>query len=165
MKLDLGLGRWILGVCVVSMFIGSGCSKKEAAESVKKAEESAQKAAESVAAGTGEAVKKGAEMASELSEAAMAYLSPLKEKFGSLDALKESPKELKKAVTELIQAIEDKTEDIELPEVVSKTLAAAKEKLVALKDYLEGEVEQAKIDEHIKGIMDSIKSGLGMSTE
>jgi hypothetical protein len=98
-----------------------------------------------------------------LGEKAMAYLSPLKEKLGNLESLKDKPEELKTAVTELIQTIEDKAADIELPEAVSNTLATVKERLVALKDYLQGEVEQAKIDEHIQKIMDAVKSGLGMS--
>ena len=165
MKSEFRLSHMIIVACVTLMVICSGCSKEEAEQTVKKAEESAEEAADTIAEGTSDIVEKGSEMASQLGEAAMAYLGPLKDKFGNLESLKESPEELKKAVTELIQSIEEKAEGLELPEAISNTLATAKEKLVALKEYLEGEVEQAKIDEHIKSIMDSIKSGLGMSTE
>lgn len=151
-----------------------GCDENEATATLEKAGDSIQDTAETVSTEVGDAVKEGKDaagdvvqegkqMASELGEKAMAYVTPLKEKFGDLESLKEKPEELKTAVTALIQSIEEKTEDIKLPESVSTALATAKEKLVALKDYLEGEAEPAKIEEHLKDIMESVKSGLGIS--
>lgn len=109
--------------------------------------------------------EKGEELASELGEKAMAYITPLKEKLGNLEGLKESPEELKKAVADLIAAIEKKAEDLELPETISSALATVKEKLVALKEYLEGEVDQAKLDERVKEISESVKSAFGFAKE
>lgn len=165
MKTTIRFYGLALGLCAALLLVGSGCSKEKAAETVKDAEEAVDEAAETVAKDAVKVAKEGEKLAGKLGEKALAYLSPLKEKLGNLETLKETPDELKKAVTELIQSIEDKTEDIELPEAVSSTLATVKEKLVGLKNYLEGEVEQAKIEEHIKEIMDSVKSGLGMSDE
>lgn len=164
-----------------------GCSKQEASTAFKNAEESARDAAETVAADVGDAakegqemagdaleggkqaasdaVKKGADLASDLGEKAMAFVAPLKEKVGNLDNLKEKPEELKVAVEDLIQSMEQKAEGMELPESVSNALATIKEKLVALKDYLEGEVEQAQVNERVQDIMDSVKSGLGMTSK
>ena len=141
----------------------SGCSREEVTQTLKKAETSAEEAAATTAKEVGKMVKEGESAASELGEKAIAYLSPLKEQFSKLDSLKESPEELKTAVTDLIQSIEEKAEDVHLPEAISNTLATVKEKLMALKEYLEGEVDQAKIGEHIQGIMDSVTSGLGLS--
>jgi hypothetical protein len=157
--------EWFVVVVMLVPLISfpSGCSKEEATESLKKAEDAAEHAAETIADDTEEVIKEGEELAEELGEKALAYLTPLKEKFGNLDGLKGKPAELKVAVADLIKSIEEKAEDIELPEAVSNALAAAKDKLVALKEYLEGEVEQAKVEEHIQDIVESIKSGLGMS--
>jgi uncharacterized coiled-coil DUF342 family protein len=136
-----------------------GCSKEQAEQSVKQVEE----AADTIAKDAGDVVEKGKEMAGDLSEKANAFINPLKEKLGQLEDLKDKPDELKKAVADLIQSIEDKAENIELPEALTGTLATVKEKLQELKEYLEGEVEQAKVEEHIQEIMKSVKSGLGMS--
>ena len=141
----------------------AGCSKEEAADSLKKAEKAAEGAAETIVEDTEKVIKEGEELAGELGDKAMAYLTPMKEKFGNLESLKDKPAELKEAVAELITSIEEKAEDIELPEALNKSLTTVKDKLVALKDYLEGEVEQAKIEEHVNGIMETVKSGLGMS--
>ncbi len=173
MKTSFWFRSIALSSCAALVLCG-GCDKKAATETLKNAEESAQEAASNVASGVGDAVdegkaaasdavESGKQMASDLGEKAMAFLTPLKEEFGDLDSLKEKPEELKVAVTDLIQKIEDKSADIKLPEAVSTALASVKEKLIALKDYLEGEVEQAKIEEHLKDIMDSVKSGLGMT--
>ncbi len=51
----------------------------------------------------------------------------------------------------------------QLPETISTALAGLKEKLLALKAELEGEMDQAKIGQHVQEIMDSVKSGLGIS--
>ena len=110
----------------------------------------------------GDAANKAKEMASELSEAATSYLTPLKEKLGNLDSLKETPEKLKEAVSEMITYIEDKAAGVELPEMVSSALTTMKEKLVELQQYLEGKYEQSKIDEYVKGIKDSVKSAFGM---
>ena len=79
--------------------------------------------------------------------------------------MKETPEELKTAVAKLIGSIEQKAQDIKLLETVSTTLAKVKGKLIALRDYLEGEYEQAEIDQHVHEIMESVKSGLGLSQE
>ena len=99
--------------------------------------------------------------AKELGEKAMGFLTPLKEKFGDLDSLKDKPEELKKAVVSMIETIEYKSADLELPESVSSMLATVKEKLTALKTYLEGEVEQSGIDDRLKEIGESMKGALG----
>ena len=69
--------------------------------------------------------------------------------------------EVKQAVIELIQSIEYKAAEIDLPEGISKALTTVKEKLVAFRDYLEGEVEQAKLDERLNEIKNSVKEALG----
>ena len=143
----------------------SGCSREEAAKELKKAEAAAEGAAKEVAEDVGAAVEEGEKMASELGEKAQAYLAPLKDKFSNLEELKDTPEQLKTAVVEMIESLEQKAEDVELPETVSATLAKVKEKLIALRDYLEGEYEQAKIDEHVQEVMESVKSGLGLSQE
>ena len=112
---------------LVVMFVG--CNQEKVADSVKKAEESAGKAAETVSKDAGKLVDDAGQMAAELGEKAMAYVSPLKEKFGNLESLKEKPEELKKAVTDLISFIEKKAEDVKLPESMSKALAGIKEKI------------------------------------
>ncbi len=43
-------------------------------------------------------------------------------------------------------------------------MATIKEKLVALKEYLQGEYDEAKIGEMVQGIMDSFKSEFGQLT-
>ena len=143
---------------VTDVVDASGDAAKELGE---KAKELGEKTTEKAK----ELGEKTTEKAKELGEKAMGYLAPLKEKFGSLEALKDKPEELKAAVSELIQSIEAKTEEIELPEAVSNALTAGKEKLVELKTYLEGEVDQAKIEEHLQGVMSAVKGKFGMATE
>lgn len=162
---------WFIAATIPLAFLSlSGCTKEQASETLKQAEASAEEAAEGIADEVDAAAEKGGEMAeaaaekaSELGEQAMSYMAGLKEKFGDLETLKETPEKLKVAVMELIQTIEEKAEGIKLPEAMSSGLASVKAKLIELKDYLEGEVEQAKIDEHLKEISDSIKSGLGFA--
>jgi uncharacterized coiled-coil DUF342 family protein len=158
-KLDELVRRTSLVFAALVLVSSNGCSKEQAEESVKQAEE----AADTIAKDAEEVVEKGKEMADELGEKAIAFINPLREKFGQLEGLKDKPDELKEAVTDLIQSIEDKAEGIQLPEALSGALATVKEKLQELKQYLEGEVDQAKVEEHIQEIMDSAKSGLGMS--
>lgn len=162
-KMTKCLGLVFAG-CAMLLVVGGGCTKEEASDTLTKAEEAGEEAAATIADKSKEVVEKGGELAQKLGEKATAYLTPLKEKLGNLEGLKDKPEELKKAVTELIQSIEDKSEDVKLPESVSKTLATVKEKLVALKNYLDGKVDQAKIEEHIQEIQESIKSGLGLSS-
>ncbi|TWU31957.1 hypothetical protein [Novipirellula artificiosorum] len=152
-----------IGLCATLAMLCSGCSKQEAVEKMNEAEVIAEKASDTIAEDVSKVVEEGEEMASGLGDKAMAFLSPLKDKLGNLESLKEKPEELKKAVAELIQSIENKAEGIELPESVSNALATTKQKLVELKEYLEGEVDQAKIDERIQEIKDSLKSGLSLS--
>jgi uncharacterized coiled-coil DUF342 family protein len=141
--------------------ISVGCDKEDAANTLKKAEDSAADVAKTVADDASKMADEGKKMASELGEKAMGFLNPLKEKLGNLEGLKETPEKLQAEVSQLLETMEQKAEGIELPEAVSTALATIKEKLVALKAYLAGEVEQAKIDEHIKGIMESAKSAFG----
>ena len=143
----------------------SGCNKQEVTEELKEVEAAAEEATAQVAGDVETAVEEGEKMASELGEKAMEYLTPLKDELSSLDELKATPEDLKARVSEIIESIETKAEGIELPETVTKALEGIKEKLIALRDYLQGEFEQAKIDEHVKEIMDSVKSGLGMSQD
>lgn len=159
MKSQFTVGRFALSLGV--LLLACGCSK----EAVENAERAAESTAETISEDAEAVVKEGEAMVSDLGEAAMSFLSPLKEKFGGLESLKDTPAELKTAVTELIQSIEGKAENISLPEGVTTALTTVKEKLVALRDYLEGEADQAKIDEQLKSIMDSVKSGLGMSSK
>ncbi|MCO6042855.1 hypothetical protein NG895_02940 [Aeoliella sp. ICT_H6.2] len=153
----------LLAIFAVSQVAICGCSREEASSDLKKAEAAAEGAAREVTEDVGAAVEEGEKMASELGEKAKAYLAPLKEKFSNLEELKKSPEQLKTAVAGLIESIEQKAEGVKLPETVSTTLAKVKEKLIALRDYLEGEYEQAKIDEHVHEIMESVESGLGLS--
>jgi DNA repair exonuclease SbcCD ATPase subunit len=162
----------LAGCCLSLLSISVGCDD-QASQTLKRAEESAESAAATIAEDAGELVKEGEaaasdaieqgkQMASELGEKATAYLTPLKEKFGNLESLKGKPEELKTAVNELLQSLEQKTEDIQLPEAISTALATIKEKLIALKEYLAGEVEQSQLDQRLQEISESVKSGLGM---
>lgn len=110
----------------------------------------------------GEATEGAKKMAGQLSEKAYAFLTPLKEKVANLESLKDSPEKLKEAVSKLITSIEEKTESLQLPEKIDNGLATVKEKLVSLRDYLEGEYEQSKINEYVKDIGDTVQSELGM---
>ncbi len=164
MKMTYKLLKTSIALFAVMAISISGCSKEDATQAVQQAEESAENAAESIGESVDSAVEGGKEMASELGEKAQAFMTPLKEKFGDLESLKDKPEELKTAVSDLIQSIEEKAEGIELPEAMTSALATVKEKLVELKDYLEGEADPAKIEEHLKDIGESVKSGLGMSS-
>jgi DNA repair exonuclease SbcCD ATPase subunit len=175
--------RWSTGLVAAIMLGGVGCDKADVEKAVADAEAKSQQAAETAAGEFNEAVQAGEQAAKELGdeakqlgeqaagkarelgEQAMSYLGPLKEQFGSLEDLKDKPQELKQAVTKLIQSLEEKAADMKLPESVSTALANAKEKLVQLKDYLEGEAEPAKIEEHIQEITSAVKGAFGMSTE
>jgi hypothetical protein len=137
--------------------------KTDVSEAVEEGEKMAGDALEKSKEVAGDAVEKGKQVAGELSEKAAAYLTPLKDELGKLGDMKDKPEELKAALSNLIQSMEAKTEDIQLPESVSNALATIKEKLVALKDYLEGEVEQAELDKRLEEITGAVKSGLGMS--
>ncbi len=153
----------LLSLFTIAAVICGGCDSQKAADTMKKAEESAEKAAGSIADGAGEMVKEGGKMAADLGEKAKAWLEPMKEKFGSLEELKKTPEELKTAVGNMLEYIEQKAEGINLPEAMSNSLATVKEKLVALRDYLEGEYDQSGIDKYVSEVTDSVKSFLGLS--
>ena len=155
------IGKFVL--CAGLLVFSGGCDTEEASSVVEQVGDSAAETMDAVKDETAEAADKAMDAASELSEKATAYLNPLKEKFGNLESLKDKPEELKEAVTSLIASIEERAEGMELPEKMSEVLATAKEKLMTLKQYLEGEVDQAKIDEQIQELMTSIKSQFGMS--
>lgn len=182
--------RSALGLWVVVIVVSAGCDRPQEGNSVSHAESEVKQAAEAVADDVEEAVEKGeqvakdvgqkakelgeqameeanqlseqaADTAQELGEQAMAFLTPLKEKFGNLESMKDKPDELKQAVIALIQSIEEKAAEIDLPDGISKALTTVKAKLVELRDYLEGEVEQAKLDERLNEIKNSVKESFG----
>jgi len=162
----LGSSKPLLwSIAAIGFVCGGGCSKDDAADAINEVETAANDTAQSVAEGAGRAVEEGERMAGELTAKAKQYVDPLKEKLGDLDSLKDTPEELKKAVAGLIDSIEQRTGEIKLPEGVTSALATIKEKLIALRDYLEGEVDQAKIEEHLKEIEEASKGILGMSQE
>jgi hypothetical protein len=163
MKVTSRCGGIFRSFCVILAVACSGCSEQEAAKQLQQAEKAAEKAAGTVSGAVTEAVQASEKVAGELGEKALAHLDLLKEKFGKLEALKDSPADLKTAVTDLIQTIETKAEDVHLPEKLSSALAAIKEKLVALERDLAGEIEQSQIGERIKEIMDTAKKELSMS--
>ena len=185
MKKCFSLHGVLLTCCSALLLVGLGCDQDAANEAMQEVETSAGDAAgaltddakaamekgkemagEAAAKGkemAGDAAAKGKEMASELGENAMAFLTPLKEKFGNLESLKDTPEKLKTAVSDLITSIEEKAEGLTMPEAMSETLATLKAKLVDLKEYLGGEYEQSGIDEKVNDIVSSVKSGLGMS--
>jgi hypothetical protein len=165
MKTTIGFPGFGWALCAVGMLVCSGCSQQEAEDAVRQAGETVGDTADAIAQDVDVVVEKGERMASELGENAAAYVASLKEKFGNLQGLKDSPEKLKSTVEDLIVSIENKAQEINLPETVSSTLTSVKEKLVTLRDELEGDIEQAKIDEHIQSILDSVKSGLGMSDQ
>ncbi|TWT68903.1 hypothetical protein [Crateriforma conspicua] len=136
----------------------TGCDSQEASKALESAEQNVAEAGEKISEGTAEMVEKGKEAAANLSDEAMAMMTPLKEKFGDLDQLKDKPEELKARVSELIEWMETKAESIELPESVSTALASTKEKLVQLKEYLQGEYEDAEVDKYIQEIKESAGS-------
>jgi hypothetical protein len=165
MNFKFAWSRLLPACCVLVTLLVSGCTPEEAADAVKDAGKSAEQAAGEVAEGATEMMEKGKKMAGELGEQAMGFLNPLKEKFGELDGLKDSPEQLKTTVSQLIETIESKADSIQLPGSMNTVLAGLKDKLVALKQYLEGEYDQAQIGEKVNEIMASVKSGLGMSGE
>ncbi len=158
----------------LSMAFLTGCSEQETKDALNDSEQAVGDAAEDVAKEASDlmksgkkmaqdAMESGKELAGKLSEQAQTFLNPLKEKFGDLDGLKESPEKLKTAVAELIENIDSKASNLQLPEPVANALTAIKEKLVALGSYLEGQYEQSQVDEKVADILESVKSKLGMS--
>ncbi len=136
----------------------TGCDSQEATKALESAEQNVAQAGEKISEGTAEMVEKGRDAAANLSDEAMAMMTPLKEKFGDLDQLKDKPEELKARVSELIEWMETKAESIELPESVSTALASTKDKLVQLKAYLQGEYEDAQVEKYIQEIKESAAS-------
>jgi hypothetical protein len=174
MKKCFSLHGVLLMCCSALLLIGLGCDQDAANEAMQEVETSAGDAAGALTDDAkaamekgkemaGDAAAKGKEMASELGENAMSFLTPLKEKLGNLESLKDTPEKLKTAVSDLIASIEEKAEGLTMPEAISETLATLKAKLVDLKEYLGGEYEQSGIDEKVNDIVTSVKSGLGMT--
>lgn len=165
------LMRWTLagalGMFLIAPFAGCGDTGTEVVKDAEKAAAGAGEAIQEGAAEAGEAIKEGAAQAgdamSKLGEQAVAFLTPLKEQFSGLEDMVSDPAKLKESVSNMITSIEDKMGSIELPESVTKTLDAAKEKLVELRDYLNEEADEAGITEKVKAVMDSIKGGLGLN--
>ena len=171
-------------VTLALALVCAGCNTEQAKETLNDAGVAMEEAGNDVAEKTGEMAEEGKKMAGDategakkmagdategakkmagqLSEKAYAFLTPLKEKVANLESLKDSPEKLKEAVSKLITSIEEKTESLQLPEKIDNGLATVKEKLVSLRDYLEGEYEQSKINEYVKDIGDTVQSELGM---
>jgi hypothetical protein len=185
MTTDIRTALCVTVICGAVTLLTVGCSSEQASEVAQNAEENATEVAENVSEEVGEAAEKMSETASEVAEKvsekageaaekagelaakvgekAKAYLTPLQEKFDNLKDMKDKPAELKEAVSGLITSIEERAEDLELPQKISDALTAAKEKLIELRDYLEGEVEEAQIEERIQGIVSTVGEQLGMT--
>ncbi len=139
-----------------------GCTRDETTEKLNQAEQAAETAGKAVSDSVSELAKQGEALAGKLGAEAANLLKPMKDQFGSLEQLKQSPEQLKVAVNQMIQAIETQVSKLQLPDRVKQGLTAVQAKLVSLRDYLAGEYEQAKIDEHIRGILETAKSQLGI---
>ncbi len=155
--------RVLFAFSMLTLLVVGGCSQEEAAEALKNAESNAEDAAKTVSEDAEKIMAKGEEVAGELAEQAAGFLAPIKEKVQSLDKLKETPAELKTAVVDLIDSIEAKSEEIKLPEPIANALAAVKDKMIALRDYLEGEADPAKIKQYVDEIKEMVGSKLGLS--
>ena len=105
---------------------------------------------------------KGKQLAADLGEKAKDVLKPLEEKLSNLDGLKATPGKLKEEVNGLILMIENKFENLTLPESLSNAIGELKTQLVALKDYLTEKSDEAKIGEQIDSIMELVKTKLKM---
>ncbi len=173
MKKRLHIHRILGLICMLVLATSIGCSDeakdkvKDAADKTETAAENAVEKAGDMAQAAGEnvadAAGKAKDAVAKLSKDAIAYLKPIKDGLGNLDSLKDKPAELKTAVDNLLKHMEQNVDSLHLPEKVTNALKVVKEKLVALKDYLAGEADKAKIEEHIKNIIDSAKERLGIS--
>ncbi len=152
-----------------------GCDNK-ATDSVKGAVDKAEKAADDAAGEAGEAAKKMGDVAKEaaessgealskLGEKAMGFLDPLKAEFGKLEGLVSEPAKLKEAASNLIGKLDADMSGMKLPKSVTDALTAAKEKLVALRDYITDEADPAELKTKVEGVMESVKSALGMGKD
>ncbi len=128
--------------------------QSEAGEAAKKMGDAAKSAAES----SGEALSK-------LGEKAMGLLNPLKEEFGKLEGLVSEPTKLKEAAGDLVKKLDQDMSGFKLPQVVTDALNAAKEKLIALRDYITDEADPAELEAKVKGVMESVKSAFSMGKE
>jgi hypothetical protein len=108
-----------------------------------------------------ELASKSSEIAGQLGEQAMALLGPLKEKIAGLEGLADKPAELKTKVSELLGALDNNMANLPVPEAVKSGLAALKEQLTKLLEYLGGEVDTAKIQEYLNTIKEIVGSKLG----
>ncbi|MCO8120120.1 hypothetical protein NHH03_00100 [Stieleria sp. TO1_6] len=157
-------------VVATSVAFGSlaGCGEK-ATESVDSAVHDAGEAASAAAASTTEAAKEAAANAGDalnkLGEDAKAFMSPLKDEFAALKGMVDEPEKLKQSADDLIQKIETNLSKLKLPESVTNTLNAAKEKLIELRDYISDEAEKAQIEEKVQAVTDTVKDGLGMKKD
>ncbi len=173
MKRSLRIHRILGFACMLALATNIGCSDK-AKDTMKDAVDKTENAAGDIAKDAGDmaqtagkevadAAGKAKDAVAKLGTDALAYLKPIKDGLGNLDSLKDKPAELKKAVDDLLKHMDQDVTKLNLPEKVTGALKVVKEKLVALKNYLAGEADKAKIEEHIKDIIDSAKEGLGLS--
>ncbi len=162
----------LLAIGGLTMTLMIGCGDK-GTDSIKGAVGKAEKAAGDAAGEADKAAKKMGEAAktavessgeaiSKLGEKAMGFLDPLKEEFGKLEGLVSEPTKLKQAASDLIAKLDQDMGGFNLPKPIADALNAAKEKLVALRDYITDEADPAQLEEKVKGVMESVKSALGM---
>jgi hypothetical protein len=162
----------LLTVLGLTMTLSVGCGDK-AAESIKSTAGKMEKAAGDAAGEADKAAKKmgdaakaavesSGEAMSKLGEKAMGFLNPLKEEFGKLEGLVSEPTKLKQAASDLIAKLDSDMSGFNLPKPIADALKAAKEKLVALRDYITDEADSAELKDKVNGIMESVKSALGM---
>ncbi len=163
------LSMLAIGGLIMAQLIG--CDK--AADSAKSAAETAEKAASEAAGEAGKAAEKmgdaakaaagsAGEALSKLGEQAMGFLDPLKAEFGKLEGLVSEPSKLKEAAEGLIKKLDTDMSGFKLPQAITDALGAAKEKLIALRDYITDEADPAELKKKVEGVMESVKSALGM---
>jgi hypothetical protein len=149
-----------------------GCEK--AGDSVKGAVDKAEKAAGKATDEAGDMAKKMGDAAmdaaeksgaalSNLGEKAMGFLEPLKGEFAKLEGLVSEPSKLKETASDLIKKLDTDMSGFKLPQAVTDALAMAKEKLIALRDYITDDADPAELKKKVEGVMESVKTALGMS--
>ena len=150
-----------LVMCLLALlaFNVCGCTEEtqqQAEDAVENAEEKASEMSDDVSEKASEISAQVSEAMSNLGEEAMGFLTPIKEKLGSLSELKDKPEELKASVDNILKMIEEKAESIELPESVQGVLDKVKEKLTSLKEYLGGdETDEAEIQKHLDEVKEA----------
>lgn len=161
---------WLLLLAPVSL-LSVGCegtaediakkAQTEAGKALDAAKEKGGELAEKGSEMAGELAEKGTEIAGQLGEQAMALLGPLKDKVMGLESLISKPEEMKTAVTELLGTLDGNLASLPMPEGIKSGIAALKEQLTQLLEYLGGAVEPEKLQGFLKTIKDIAGSQLG----